>query len=396
MQSIRPSFLQIAKMNFSLIITVLVLLQSVCGCALLPAEYKTIENGGPVVLPRDMYMVPDYQVQWWYYTGHLTSEEGKEFGFELVFFIRRTEQDRVLGIPVYNYSTPAHMAHFAITDLQSKNFSYSDIHNKDFFTRNGNAGALRNSLCIWNGDWSVKEIGNLYYLKASMPQYDLSLALTPKKPPILHGNQGRFIKAARSDKQAGTFYITIPRFEAEGTLFVEQKPYKVTGSVWMDREFGTHQLAKDQIGWDWFGIQLDNGTDLMIYLLKRKDGSYETQTSCATWIEPDGTSRTIPFSKIKIEKLKSWTSPRTDTEYTVQWRIKIEPEDLEMTIIAVLNDQEIDSSASTMIKYWEGKMTVNAMYRGKEIKGKAYLEMCGNAHPITYLSSFPALKDQKS
>ncbi len=371
-----------------LLMVALVLL--VAGCTTIPTHYKSIEDWEDVKLPSYMYLVDNFRTQWWYYTGHLKTANGKEFGFEVCFFVRRTGGDRYMGIPVRYYSNPVHLAHFAITDVSRKQFSYDDRRNKDAFTRNGDGGALKNSLCVWNGDWSVEQIGNKYYIDASMKGYRLILALIPQMPIVKLGDEGRFvkyrIKIGEEEEERGTYYLTIPRLKAEGMLFVNGKPMDVTGTAWFDREIGTRQLGPDQIGWDWFAIQLDDGTDLMVYLIKNEDATYDKDTSRAVLFRPNGTTEEIPFSDMEIIPKDNWISPLTNAVYITSWEIKIKKEKLDLKLSAVMQDQEIDSHKSTKVIYWEGKMDVAGTKDGKPIKGKAYLEMCGNAQPVRFLS----------
>ncbi|MCD6280191.1 MAG: hypothetical protein J7J85_01110 [Deltaproteobacteria bacterium] len=360
------------------------------GCTTIPTHYKSIEDWENVELPAYLYRVDNFRTQWWYYTGHLMGEDGTEFGFELCFFVRKTGGDRYIGIPVRYYSNPAHLAHFAITDLSKKKFTYDDRRNKDAFTKNGNGGALKNSLCVWNGDWSVEQMGGKYYLKASMKGYRLLLALSPETPVIRLGDEGRFVKQRIKTfdvvEERGTYYITIPRLKAEGVLFVDGKPLDVTGTAWFDREIGTRQLGENQIGWDWFAIQLDDGTDLMVYLIKNEDATYDKKTSRAILFRSDGSMEEIPYKDMEIIPKDNWISPRTSAEYITSWEIKIKREKLDLKVSAVIQDQEIDSHKSTKVIYWEGKMDVVGIKDGKPVKGMAYLEMCGNAHPVRHLS----------
>jgi len=346
-------------------------------------QYQVADAKIPLTFPRDLYAHPDFQTEWWYYTGNLKADDGKLFGFELAFFKRRTDADFVMGFPVRFYSNPAHMAHFAITDISDRRFIYSDRRERDQANyRFGKAGAREDMLWVWNRDWYVREANGKYHLYAKMPGYELSLILTPEKLPVLHGENGFFQKA---DGPHATYYLAFTRLDAKGTLVVGNKPHEVEGLAWHDHEFGTHQITKEQAGWDWFSIQLDDEQEIMLYLLRNLDGSYDP-FSRAELIKADGTKEEVLLSEIKFEKKIFWESDKTEARYPVSWRIEIPRWNLAIDVEPYMESCELLTPKSTMTAYWEGPIKVSGKLADKNISGQGYLEMCGYERPVRYLT----------
>lgn len=346
-------------------------------------QYQIADAQIPLTVPRDLYAHADFQTEWWYYTGNLKADDGKLFGFELVFFKRRTDSDLIVGFPARFYSNPAHMAHFAVTDISNRKFVYSDRRERDQKTcRTGKAGAHENMLWVWNRDWYVREANGKYHLYAKMAGYELSLILTPKKPPVLHGERGFFQKA---DGSHATYYVAFTRLEAKGTLVVGSQPHRVEGLAWHDHEFGTHQLSKQEAGWDWFSIQLDDEQEIMVYLLRNIDGSYDPY-SRAVLIKVDGSKEEALLSEIKFEQKSFWESDKTEARYPVSWRIKVPRWNLEVDVEPYVEACELLTPKSTMTAYWEGPIKINGHLGNKNIFGQGYLEMCGYERPLKYLA----------
>lgn len=368
------------KISIATIFIVLALLFASCAKKI---QYQIADAQIPLSLPRDFYAHSDFQTEWWYYTGQVQTDDGKKFGFELVFFKRRTDNDIFMGFPIRYYSNPAHMAHFAITDISTGKFLYSERRERDQKTcRSGKAGASEEILWVWNRDWYVKELNEKYHMYAKMPSYELSLVLTPAKPAILHGQNGFFQK---DDGAHATYYVAFTRLEARGTLVVDNKPYKVSGLAWHDHEFGTHQLSKEQAGWDWFSIQLDDDQEVMLYLLRNIDGTYDP-FSRAVLVKADCSKEEVLLSEIKFELLSFWESNKSEAKYPVRWKIEIAKWNLSMEVEPYMNDCELVTPKSTMTAYWEGPVKVDGEMGDNRISGNGYLEMCGYDRPLKYLT----------
>jgi len=352
------------------------------GCAK-KVQYAIPDAQIGVSLPKDMYAHPDYRTEWWYYTGILETTDGRMFGFELVFFKRCTDADTVMGVPAWWYSNPGHIAHFAITDISGRKFIYTERRERDYVTcRRGRAGAREDMLWVWNRDWYVKQLGDKQYLYAKMTGYELSLVLTPQKPPVLHGRNGYFQKAEGAH---ATYYISFTRLQARGTLTIDGVPHEVSGLAWNDHEYGSYQLSKQQAGWDWFSIQLDNGHEVMFYLLRRLDGSYDP-FSRAVLIKPDGSTEEVFLNEIRFEKRSFWESGRTEARYPVSWKLEVKRWGLELEVEPYLEFCELLTPRSTRVAYWEGPVKVDGKLAGKPVSGRGYMELCGYERPLKYLT----------
>lgn len=373
-------------MRIARICGVLVLLIFLGSCSVSHHEYPKIEKGRELTFPRDHFAHPEFRTEWWHYNGHLDAEDGSKYGFELVFFTRRTDMDNNLGVPFRNnFSNPAHMSHFAVIDLQKNKLFFEDKKTKDYLDKGANAGALADSFFVWNENWSAKQIGDTQILSASMKNYDLSIGLKPRKPFVLNGENGYFEKSAGPKFARGTFYIAFTRLVGDGYLFVEGKPKKVHATVWMDHEYGSKQLAPDQVGWDWFSLQFNDGSELMIYMLKQSDGTWGEQSK-GTYIAADGKATSLKKDSFRIEKLRKWRSLKSGAKYTLDWHIRALPLDLDVTVKPMIDDAEINSRNSTKVIYWEGMVKAEGTKGGHPISAKGYMELCGDSHPVSFLT----------
>src|SRR5262245_26475767 len=255
-------------------------IQYACIVLLLPAllaaqqsvQYRVAQAGYVYMFPRDHGSHPEFKLEWWYYTGNLRSADGHEFGYELTFF--RTGMDRLYE----NASTwnirDLYMAHFAVTDIKEKKFYYFEELNR---AGPGIAGADTGTLHVWNQNWSARLEGNVMKLAANAGDVAIQLSLDPKKGPAVHGTNGISEKAEGVGH--ASHYYSITRLATNGAFRIGAKTVQVSGESWMDHEFGTNQLTENQVGWDWFSIQLDNGTDLMLYRIRNREGSLEPHSS---------------------------------------------------------------------------------------------------------------------
>lgn len=322
-----------------------------------------------VELPRDTFAHDDVQTEWWYYTGHLQSEDA-QFGFELVFFKRQTALDRLGKIIPMRVLTPiSYYAHFAITDINAKQFRYAHRRSLD---GSRPAGASVDSHNVWLDNWRVREVNGHHILTATMNKTQLELVLKPTKPIIKQGEDGLSYK----DAGEASYYLSYTRFEASGELFIGEKHYSVTGSAWMDHEFGTWTMKEKVQGWDWFALQLDNNQEIMAFIIRGMDGK-PTRYSEATLIDTEGLTRRFGLDEFSIIPTGEWTSPITNTTYPSGWQLRIPALEAELNIDPVLRCQELDTRGSTMVVYWEGANTVNGTCLGKPITGRAYVELVG-------------------
>lgn len=322
--------------------------------------------------PRDHAAHPDFKTEWWYYTGHLQPPSGAPFGYELTFF--RT------GLPPQNLPT---QSRWALTQVYPAHFAISDEgHQRFFFTEKlnraglGIAGAESQVYRVWNETWFAEQLGNSQLLHAEAPEYSLHLLLTPQKAPVIHGKNGVSQKASCTG--CASHYYSMTRLQTQGILYQAGKPIPVKGISWMDHEFGSNQLAQHQVGWDWFSIQLQNGSELMLYLLRTQSGTLDPNSS-GTWISQNGQAQHLTLNQFQVKSTGSWTSPTSKAKYPMGWQINLPSQQLSLTLTPAFQNQELATRSSTGVIYWEGSTHVSGTQAGKPIKGQAYVEMTGYA-----------------
>jgi predicted secreted hydrolase len=328
----------------------------------------------PVDLPRDLAAHRNAQTEWWYYTGHAETTAGNRFGFELVFFKRRTDLDNFGIVPMRLFGNPIYFAHFAITDYQNKSFRYA--HRK---SSNGwfddPASASEKHFHLRLGDWSLRESNGEHILRASInDDITFEATLNPKKDLILNGENKDGVSF--KDENEASRYFSYTRMEMEGDIIWNGETEHFTGSAWMDREFGTWTPTENQKGWDWFSIQLDNETELMCYQLRNSTNGISPFSS-GVFIDKNGQYTPLSKEDFSIEPTGYWKSPQTKATYPSGWKIKVPKFELDLRVSPVIQDQELDTRGTTMIIYWEGACEVSGKVKGGEVSGNAYVELVG-------------------
>lgn len=356
------------------------------------AALRDAPSDGTVTLPDDLFAKADVQTEWWYYTGHCETEDGRPFGFELVFFKRRTDLDRLGIVPVMALANPMYFAHFAISELDTKSFRYEHI--RSFDRPLEIPVRMSETTCdIRLGDWSLREVAGKHILHATLNDgLIFDAILESEKPLVLNGDDGSGI----SRKKAGASnHFSFTRMSVSGQLAIGGKMERFGGSAWMDREFGIWE----QTDWDWFSIQLDDGTELMIYHLRSESGG-PTDDSTGTFVDRDGTCRSLSAADFELTATKIWTSPKTGAEYPAGWRITVPGLDIDVEVEPLIADQELDTRGTTMIVYWEGVCQVSGTRAGNVVTGRAYVELVGydrsheNVNIATFLFADPIRRMQ--
>lgn len=353
--------------------SVLVAIASVALCALIsfgasaPA-FEPAVPGRQFAFPRDHGKHPGFATEWWYFTGNLTSEN-RLWGFQLTFFRRslvnslRQTQSRWAVRDVYP-------AHFALTDGSSGDFFHTDLISRE---GPGLAGSRDDDLSVHVRDWRAERVGEEIHLTARQGDYALHLALTQLKPLVLHGNGGYSQKGDTAGQ--ASYYYSFTRLKASGTLTFKGVSHQVEGTAWMDHEFGSSILSPDEAGWDWFSLQLDDESELMVFHLRKKDGTVER--AFGTFVPRGGTPVDLADRAIHITSTGTWTSPRNKARYPSSWKVEIPSEGLDLRISPLVADQELVTGRSTRITYWEGAVRVSGTHAGKPVQGKGYVELTG-------------------
>jgi len=309
----------------------------------------------PVEFPRDSGPHDDATTEWWYYTGHLTTDSGDLYGFEYVIF------RAVIG------SVEGFVSHFAVTDGPNQEFAFS----QQITGAEGVRGTQKAMDLNVNG-WTMLGEGGDDRLLATMDGYGINLKLDPGKPVALHQGDGYI------DYGNGThsWYYSRTNMPIEGILRVGEENLRVTGTGWMDHQWGNFTTFNEG-GWDWFALRLDDDTELMLYVVHDLDGNPVVVDGSI--VAPDGTLTVLDDGEFTVEALSSWTSPNTGTVWPSTWRVKVPSMELDVVVTPTQLDQEHDTRYTTRIIYWEGQSTIEGTRGGSPVTGLAYVELTGYA-----------------
>lgn len=319
----------------------------------------------PFEFPRDHGPHPDYQQEWWYYTGNLADAQGNRYGFQFTIFRRGIVPDEPQRDSEWA-ARQIYFAHFTVTDVAGGTF---DSHERYSRAGAGLAGAQGLPFYhVWIDDWSAREIEpGQVRLKASAGNIGLDLILEQAKPIALQGNQG--FSAKSNIPGNASYYYSITNNLTHGTITTPRGAFEVTGNTWMDREWSTSDLPEGTVGWDWFSLQLDDDREVMFFQIRQEDGSVYPGAS-GLLVYPDGSTRYLKQGDVQVEVLNRWTSPRSGASYPAEWRFYVPDENIELHLTPLLNDQELDVS----FVYWEGAVKIEGMQTGY-----GYVEMTGYA-----------------
>jgi predicted secreted hydrolase len=342
--------------------------------------FGSIQQAGELALPgyrfqfpRDHFSHPNYDTEWWYFTGNLTAKDGHQFGFEVTFFRYRPEEKRANSIrnPVWD-SDQVYIAHFALSDLTGGRFYHQERLNRP---GPGIAGVDAGQRTIWNGNWQVRWLSfdpvqqELYAVDRDV---EIRLKLTSQKPVVIEGRNGVSQKGPLPGE--ASHYYSLTRIAATGNVKLAGKDYDVTGLAWMDREFFSSVPGSQVQGWDWMYVQLRSGEDLMLYRLRLKDGSISPYSS-GTFVDPHGKAEFLDGGKFSLRPVNTWRSPASGTEYPVEWNVSVPSKSLELHLTTPLKSQELRNGVTQ--SYWEGAVRFAGTEAGRPAEGDGYLEMTG-------------------
>ncbi len=324
--------------------------------------------------PRDNGAHDAYKTEWWYFTGNLSDDEGARYGFELTFFregVSLKPQD-----PANPWSLrDIYFAHFAITDVGGKRFVMDERASR---TGPGLAGARVDRLRVWLLDWRAREEGGRLFLEAGGNGARLGLDLEALRAPVVNGIGGLSRKGSLPGQ--ASYYVSYTDLHASGLVKTPRlaQPVRVKGVAWFDHEFGSSQLGADQAGWDWFGLHLSDGKELMLYFLRRTDGSVDPESS-GTIVDRSGAARHLALAQVRLDVLDHWRSRKSQAVYPSRWRVRIPSEGLDVTFSPLLADQELSTPESTGVTYWEGALEGQGLSNNGKITCRGYAEMTGYA-----------------
>jgi len=319
--------------------------------------YEATTTEPTVRLPLDEATHECGGFEWWYYTGRVASDEGLGYGIEAVIF-------HVPRVPLGLLGN-VWIAHYAVLDETTGDFVYDQVRllEPSPLTHVSHAGFdLRTPLVQITG-WEGQD-----HLRAAMSDGSLALdlMLSDERGAVVHGSDG-YIPYGMTGP---AFYYSRPRMRATGTIQIAGRPQTVSGHMWFDRQWGRN-LTNPWLNWDWFSLRLEDGPDVMLFVLHEEDGP----TPGGTYIPSDGEPLPLATDDFSVTPTSWWTSPRTGITYPVAWRIHIIPQELELTVAAVAEDQELDVRATTLNVYWEGLCSVAGTHGGQAVAGYAYVEL---------------------
>ena len=321
------------------------------------------------VFPQDHGPHPEFRNEWWYVTGNLDNEDGERFGFELTIF-RFALTPSVSASKSAWRTNQVYIAHLAATDADNKRFYVAQRYSRGAA---GLAGAQAKPFRVWIDDWEMagKAEAGTWHLIADDEDFGIDLELRALKAPVLNGIDGLSQKSA--DPSNASYYYSITRLQTEGSLRIGENDYTVSGLSWLDREWSTSALAADQVGWDWFALQLDDGSELMIYGLRLENGTRDP-ASAGTFVSANGVTTHLAYDDVEISVLEEWSSPEGGS-YPSRWLLRVPRFGLELNVTPVISDQEL----FTTVRYWEGAVDVAGERDLRPVEGRGYVELTGYA-----------------
>jgi predicted secreted hydrolase len=339
------------------------------GLGLGAASWREAAPGYRFEFPRDHASHPDFKLEWWYYTGNLETASGRRFGYQVTFF--RVGVDPAPVNPSRWAVRDLFMTHLAVSDPDGRRYRFDERLSRG---GPGLAGAATDRYRVWTDDWtaSLDERGR-HVVSAPGHAAGVELLLEEGKPPVVNGLNGISQKGARPGN--ASHYYSLTRMPTRGAITIDGERFEVAGESWMDREFGTSFLEPEQRGWDWLSIQLGDGRELMLYQLRRADGSRDPRSS-GTLIDRDGRGTHLTASDFTLTVSGRTFRAPSGAAYPIEWQVTIPGHALDLRVTTPLDDQELSTPASG-VAYWEGAIDVAGTSAGRAIAGRGYLEMTG-------------------
>ena len=342
-----------------------------------PESWRQALPGYRYQFPRDHGAHEAFRTEWWYFSGNLQGPGGEKYAFMLTFFRVGLRP----GAPPKSKSRwvlrNLYFGHFSVLDAKRGKHRFSERISRGALEQ---AGASEAGLDVWLRDWRAESAGGksapAFRISASAPGMKLRLDLKPAKPLVVHGEDGVSQKAPGPGR--ASHYYSYTRLLASGALEIEGRGLDVRGTAWMDHEFGSNQLTKEQVGWDWLSLQLSDGRDLMLYLMRRKDGSVEP-TSSGTLVASDGGATHLRLGDFRFQGVDTWKSGRSGAVYPMGWEVEVPAHGIRLRVAPYARAQEIESAGSTGITYWEGGVFADGASGEKKLTGVGFIEMTGYA-----------------
>jgi len=351
--------------------------------AVSPSQAETggflqVSDGCRLEFPRDHGVHSGFRTEWWYYTGNLETADGRRFGFQFTIFRRQLRPPRTDPLAPGEQRSAwrteqVYLGHAALSDISGNRHLQAETLGRGMNLLAG-ARHQEDTTRVFVRQWQVSITPAAHRLSVETPAFAYELELVPQKPPARHGRDG-FSRKGLEPGQASCYY-SFTRLKTSGRLQIGELSLPVSGLGWMDHEFSSAYLAPDLSGWDWFSIQLSDGSEVMLFALRHADGGI-SPVSSGTYIDRDGSLKHLAQSDFILEAGAPWQSPRSGIRYPLEWKIRIRPLGLQLDIAAALPDQEIRTEQTTGVTYWEGSIYASGTRNGQPVEGRGYLEMTG-------------------
>lgn len=318
----------------------------------------------PITFPSDHGPHPGFKLEWWYLTGNLNDTDGHPFGYQVTIF--RNALAPPDSISRSGWATrQLYVAHVALTDGEAGTYVSDE---RIVRPSGGAAGAAEGAMDVWVGPVSIRGVGaalDTVFVEAPIGEGHLSLTLVSSKPIVLQGDEGFSPKG--DEPGNASYYYSVTRFNASGQWTGKNGATSLSGTSWLDREWSTSLLGRTQTGWDWFSLQLEDGSDLMFFTLREDDPSIVPYRD-GVLVRPSGERIELDVDALTLSSSETWTSSGSGATYPSRWRLTIPEEGMDLTINPILPDQEFNAA----IRYWEGAVRVSGTH-----SGRGYVELTG-------------------
>jgi predicted secreted hydrolase len=332
------------------------------------ADYPDVMPGSALAFPADEGAHPAFRNEWWYVTGWLRDGEAHEYGFQVTFFRNRP------GVAESSESrfAPKQLlfAHAALANADWQRLRFDQRAARAGF---GLAEAATGRTGVHIGDWSLVQQAEVFTVKIGAREFALDLALQARTPILLQGDHG--VSRKGPDPADASYYYSRPQLAVAGTLTFDKRTHDVSGRAWLDHEWSSRYLPKSAVGWDWTGIDFDDGGALMAFRIR--DANDRTLWAGGAWRDAGGTTRTLARDAIEFMPVARWRSPRTGVDYPVSFRVRAG--DMIVALEPLLVDQELDARIGVGVVYWEGAVRATM---GAQPVGRGYLELTGYGEPL--------------
>lgn len=349
---------------------VLLLVASAAICAA-EVQYPVVAPGYSIEVPRDEGSHPQFRTEWWYLTGWVETPDGEPLGFQITFFRNRPGVDE--DNPSRFVARQVLFAHAAISDQRRGALLRAERSARAGF---GLAEAAEGSLAVKIDDWSLRQDGERYTAVAATSEFALELECVRVQPPLLNGKSGFSQKGPQP--QFASYYYSLPQLQTSGRIVIGGREHRVHGVAWFDHEWSSSMFDEQARGWDWIGLNLDNGGALMVQRIRDEAGN--PYWGGATLREPGQPDRVFAPGEIEWSPLRRWRSSRTGVTYPVEWKIAVGGRTI--LLRPLLDDQENDARGSTGTLYWEG--AVRAFDERGQAIGRGYLELTGYGERLRF------------